>query len=259
MAWLAGHESEITKITDLSGDRNTAYWVTIAQIIPVLALALVLETRALARRWKRKKNYDGSRRTRAVWALALLIAVTAMGWQLPTALFNIAEGESTILQVLVSSVIMSLLLLIVVTIPISGIISIAVMDTIGPWVTGLPWSRESRLVRRVGRESERVETLIRRLRWRRIDVLETLLMILQIDILTDTVDPKTREHSEGKAFVKVSNADSLAALGDVTADLRELEDILLSLKGIGAEASKKNLPPEKLEGLRRELGELSAA
>lgn len=53
-------------------ERNSAYWATIAQILPVVMLALVVEGRAMARSLAKKKRYPHNRAQR-VWYAALFV------------------------------------------------------------------------------------------------------------------------------------------------------------------------------------------
>jgi hypothetical protein len=65
------------------------YWSAVSQIVPVLALALVLEARVLSRRWARRKALP-SRVERRIVGIAYVVTVSFMVWVELTAIYELA-------------------------------------------------------------------------------------------------------------------------------------------------------------------------
>lgn len=127
----------------------TAYWSAISQVIPVLALAIVLEARALARRWTNKRRTP-SRRFRSWSVLGLFVLGVGLINVELTALGNLATGSYRFYEVVLSQVVVLCALFLVVSQPVALITGAALSDS------GLPKWRVRRLrkeMSQLGREN----------------------------------------------------------------------------------------------------------
>lgn len=117
-----------------------AYWGAIAQIVPVLALALVLEVRVIGRRMARKAAYKYNRGLRVTYAVTYLVVAGGLALIQGVALrYLFSEKSGEHLEPYVTFFV-SLAFSYVVIGPI-GLIGAALM---GDTLELLPWSRESR-------------------------------------------------------------------------------------------------------------------
>lgn len=166
------------------------YWAAAAQIIPVLALAFVIEARILIRSFSKKKTFR-HRASRVRWAAVLFVVATLLAVGQLGALQALTRGGSKPLTALdqfyyvVSWAGMYGALLIVLTIPISNLI-VASTGDVRIWVrTHLPWGKAQRLRRRITRDIADLEQSQRKLRQSRFEAVvfgaDTLLHPLPRD------------------------------------------------------------------------------
>lgn len=132
---------------------QTAYWSVVAQVIPVIALALVLEARHVARRWRRKKNFRQQRQRRG-WAITALVLTSALSLFEYWALIKLAEPERlNAFHVLMSSLAnltIALGVILVVSMPLSAVAGLGAIDT------------SPRMAARNQRRAQKVATPLRR-------------------------------------------------------------------------------------------------
>lgn len=152
---------------ELDGDAARAYWSVIAQIVPVIALTLVLETRSLTQRWQD----DAWRKRKAIrWIMGMVILLLAIG--LPstfiTALWSIATGESEPFNFWWSLIWSATALLLVAYVPMMEGIQIALTDMFLAIDDRLPWGERARGLRERRRLVEMADQILRYSRAQRL-------------------------------------------------------------------------------------------
>jgi hypothetical protein len=128
------------------------YWSAIAQIVPVLALALVLEVRAIARRLARKKAYPHNRGLRVTYAVTYFFAAAGLILCESLALRYLLTGGHDDATADFVTTFITLAFWYVALGPIF-LIGAALM---GDVLERAPWSHESRVIRRANRIEEQV-------------------------------------------------------------------------------------------------------
>lgn len=125
------------------------YWAVIAQIIPVLALALVLEARLLARRLSKKKAF-AQRRSRTAWGVTFLILAVLL-WNGENyaiqALLDDPEREVTgwtLFNVGLAYVGISASLFVIFYIPVMRVGSGVTLDAARAVEARVPWSAHAK-------------------------------------------------------------------------------------------------------------------
>ncbi|MDR5699953.1 hypothetical protein [Agromyces aerolatus] len=147
---------------DLTGEAHRAYWSAMAQVVPVLALALVLETRALARRWSQKK-LKATRRARRRWVGVLLVFCFLLPWLITTALGNLAETSSRPWQFVLSLAAVTAIAFVVIGLPIASVVNTS-WDVYYAIFIKMPWSKLRRDIKELEGVVESVELHNRYLR-----------------------------------------------------------------------------------------------
>lgn len=130
----------------------TDYWSATAQVVPVLALAFVIEARLITRRLS-KKNAFKDRGKRARWAGAFVLVAFGLTSAETNALVGIAvmQGEPVDSYDTIAyytslwSIVVSLLL--VVSLPLMDIAVRTTVDLIQRLIIHMPWSRWRKLNR----------------------------------------------------------------------------------------------------------------
>lgn len=203
------------------------FWSAIVQIVPVLALALVLEARLLAARLSRGKS--PRRLSRTFWALWLIVTWLMLFSTMAFALIvlmrepsrEVAPDDLDNYLFAIVTVINALIL--VAWVPVSRIAN-AAMTAVAPDPSFLvPWSKSNRLKRDIHKELENIETEIQ---WAGDAAREALLIAAQALIL------------EGRAGRSMKHAREQLAAGTLTPaqrvetrkQLREIEDSLPGLR-----------------------------
>lgn len=174
----------------LAEDESRAFWGAAAQIVPIIALALVIETRVLVGRWKSKKfkKYRASR-----WALGLSYAIVVL--PLPNVLLaslaNTAQDSTSRIEMLLVTIWIGAGIYLVAYIPAWRLISVALADLfqlIGDW---LPWSRVNRIRRSLQHSDQLIAADIRYVRGLRISRLMLLADIyiefIPLEIAADRI------------------------------------------------------------------------
>lgn len=161
----------------LSGDQNNAYWTVVAQIIPVFALALVLESRVLAKRWSKKKAF-AAKSSRAAWAWAMIFASVLMTAVMGLALRSLVEGESQRWESSLASAFITILLLMVVSIPISSITGLALVDVLATTFLNSRFSKHGRMRRMIPSLREELDRLQRSVLIHRVEALAYLAFLM---------------------------------------------------------------------------------
>lgn len=158
------------------------FWATVAQVIPVLALALVLESRVLARRWGKKRAFE-QRKERRMWAVAAIIVTILMVMVEANALGQLWKPTSTpfldVFGILTAQLVIAATLLLVVSIPIMSIAVPAVLDALGvPLLRRLLRKRRREAIRErknvaliaLESESGNLDALLVLAEWRRVRI-----------------------------------------------------------------------------------------
>ncbi|CAH0227645.1 hypothetical protein [Microbacterium sp. Bi128] len=149
-----------------------AYWAAVAQIIPVLAIPLVIEARLVARRLSASQDEFSRRSRRLTWGVVFsILAVGMFGTEavaVTAILFGRVDGFAYWLAVYV----ILGALFVVFTVPLSAITSTLVTDILWIGRARLPWGR----LKRLRRDAESLAEDVRRSRRRNADVRFKLLM-----------------------------------------------------------------------------------
>jgi len=146
--------------------RTQAYWGMVAQIVPVLALALVLEARGMARRYARKTWFPHSRGSRTTFAVLYgAVALGLVGVEL-VALSFVQRARSNAVAEEIASYVLAIALAYVVLSPVLLISSALMSDTFAR----LPWSAQARSLRATADVQRDVVAAQRRERSARLDL-----------------------------------------------------------------------------------------
>jgi hypothetical protein len=154
-------------------DQGT-YWSAVAQVIPVLALAVVLETRVLARQWAQPKS-GFSTSTRLVWSSILSILWLLLLLSEGAALFALAFDVDSSLLVGLSLGATLLGLALVVGMPITSVIALVLGDWLFRITTRFYFSPRRRLIRELDSQMEGMVNQRRETRNQKISLLQSKL------------------------------------------------------------------------------------
>jgi len=111
------------------------FWATVAQVIPVLALALVFESRVLAKRWSKKRAYRDhlARRAWAITAAFVTIGMVSVeAGAIVELYFPTPDGTVGTIRFVFAVVLITVALFLVISIPITSIVVPAFSDIFGP-------------------------------------------------------------------------------------------------------------------------------
>lgn len=154
----------------------TAYWGAVAQIIPVLALAFVIEARLVVRRLSRKSEY-ARRGLRLRWGITFFVVGVLLTSSEFVALQSLASRSSRVLDASdyvvfwLSLVAVGTSLAIVITMPVSKLIVASTLD-VSRWIEmRVPWGKIPRLRREIVQQMEKIDVVLRRLQQGRLDAL----------------------------------------------------------------------------------------
>lgn len=130
---------------------KTAFWSTVAQIIPVLMIALLLEWRFLARDVSEKQleEFRSSRAVRLFQAAWYMVVCASMfiAFYLAVAMLG-AGGKTEDWQVVVAVLSLGLGTGTVILAPALSLATVLVGDVLTEWHRRTPWSKVQRLARR---------------------------------------------------------------------------------------------------------------
>lgn len=231
-----------------------AYWSAISQVVPVLALALVLEARALARRWSRPKALP-RRRSRVLVAATFFVLSVGLTFAELSALGEIANPSKSptfaAFNFYTSLLAVGLGVLIVISVPVSSIISILGKNE-APSVRS--WTRLALKV-----DASRREWLeLRVVAWNSWYDAEKSVRTLNELLASDRAKLPEREDLRLRARAA---RDELAVLAGEW--LQEWEGAGVHLEGLarlGAQVAKANTPKRRKKaaaGIRRRLAQAS--
>jgi hypothetical protein len=152
------------------GDSST-YWSTIAQIVPVLAVAVVIEYREIGKRTLRPEAFVASRRVRVISGILLVLLTSGLlvsfGIAIEALQFGRPAGG-------MRGTVAAAGVYIAAATAIAGSASLlarALMgETLTQWARTVPWSRTQRRLRELVRGVEQREQDLRALRVRQVDL-----------------------------------------------------------------------------------------
>ncbi|MEV7610945.1 hypothetical protein AB0N61_15775 [Microbacterium sp. NPDC089320] len=156
---------------DLAG-----YWGAVAQIIPVLALAFVIEARLIVRRMSKKAAYK-HRARRVRWSVAFFVLALLLTSSEFAALRNLSRDPARDLAPVdqvnywVSLFTVAATLSIVISLPVSSLVASTLGDVLRWLEVNLPWSKVQKLRRDIGRQLSSIEHLQRRNQGNRLGAL----------------------------------------------------------------------------------------
>lgn len=201
----------------------TAYWGAVAQIIPVLALAFVIEARVIVGRMSKKSAYK-YRGLRIRWSIAFFLLAALLTASEFAALQSLTYDPDKPLRVVdhvyywISLISVAASLLVVITQPISSLISASVGDVIRSAELHVPWGKAQRLRREIHRQRERIEHHLREGQSNRLDALHLCADAL----LDEDGDDAEAMQQEFLRALDESPKSQSAVLVDLTSDLRKL-------------------------------------
>lgn len=156
-------------------EQQGAYWAAIAQIVPVLALALALEARLMARRFSRR-NAGVSRRAQgafaiwltATWVLLFVAESIAIRALMPT---GPASSDSNRANILLAGIAVMNGLFVVAAIPVHRVAEPGWVIIHHYFRFTLPWGKPQRLRRSIERAKVSIQQDLTNVRAARLDLL----------------------------------------------------------------------------------------
>lgn len=107
---------------------SLVFWSSISQIVPVLALAFLLESRQLIRRWAKKRNTP-TMRVRGYGSTFLVVISVALTFVEMIALGDLAVGQFYLWETSVAISVIAITLFVVISMPVSQIANAMVLDS----------------------------------------------------------------------------------------------------------------------------------
>ncbi|MEV7801113.1 hypothetical protein AB0O14_18680 [Microbacterium foliorum] len=168
----------------------SAYWAAISQVIPVVALAFVIEARMIVRRLSKKTAFK-KRGARIRWSVVFFLLATLLAVSEYVALRSLSSsGRSDFTWIdavyyWLSLVAVIASLLIVVSLPVASMVSASTGDVFRWIEVHIPWSSAQKLRRLILRQLEDVERVIRNSQGARLDALmmcATVLLDRDVDL-----------------------------------------------------------------------------
>ena len=158
--------------------------------MPIVALALVIETRALAGQWRSKK-FKKHRASR--WALGITCAIVVL--PLPTVLLvslaNTAQDSTSRIEILLVTFWIAAGIYLVAYIPAWRLISVALADLFQLIGDKMPWSRVNRSRRNLRKVDQLYAADIRYVRGLRIsrlmDLADVYIALIPLEITADRI------------------------------------------------------------------------
>lgn len=173
------------------------FWTTVSQIVPVLAIALVLESRVLAQRYSKRRYYVSSRPVRATWGVTLFVLAGALTWTLAASLRFLASADMTqavnvtkSMQTHIATSVLLAATFVLVSTPIAAIFNASVLDLIVLAARRMPWSKTSRSLRELARLDSVYRAMLADLR----DEAHDILMALSRSLLIATAFERNERH-----------------------------------------------------------------
>lgn len=137
---------------------NESYWVTVAQVSPVLALALILEARALAKRTRRKRRFRVTRVERITGALLLVVSAVSTTTCFILALIILNGGLRELAFFPIATILLAISFAVVAINPLLPFV-IALASDVAPLVRDvMPWSQRKLLIRHIRELQQVIQT-----------------------------------------------------------------------------------------------------
>ncbi|NLP82476.1 hypothetical protein HF576_01310 [Microbacterium sp. CFH 90308] len=156
--------------TELVQSLGSAYWAAIAQIVPVLAIPLVIEARLVAHRLSESEESFNRRARRAGWGLVFtVLGISMLGLEI-LALSAIPLGTVNAFDYWFSIVVVVAALSTVFAIPLAGIANSLLTDIAWILRARLPWGYLKRTRRELRVILDRLETQVRGSRSQRLQL-----------------------------------------------------------------------------------------
>jgi uncharacterized membrane protein YgdD (TMEM256/DUF423 family) len=238
-----------------------SFWSAAAQIIPVLALAFVIEARILIRGFSKKRAFK-YRASRVRWAAALLVVGTMLFIGELGALSALSVGTEDPLTGIdyfyywVAYIGMWAALLIVLTIPISNLVNASTRDVRFWLAAHVPWGQSQRLRRRILRNIERAEDIRKGLIDHRFEAL-----MMSADMLLNPKSPDEEDRVITHVLNTVPDGDAEFAAGvraryDIDPDPNRGYALMRILREMLGEQLRDNKKLRK--GLRKSLRQVDS-
>lgn len=154
----------------------TTLWSAMAQVIPVLALAFVLEARQITRRYS-KKRFFRNRKTRIAWSLTFAVLVFLLPQGLIGSILALTFDSEQLMTpfywyVMVSAILgIYLTIIILILIPVSSLANGTVRDVRTWLILNMPWGQVQRARRSTLYYQDRNSQLLREIAGVRLDIL----------------------------------------------------------------------------------------
>ena len=250
----------------MTGGQSVAYWSAVAQIVPVLALAVAIEARVLAGRWRKKKNMK-RRARRWIVASVYAVLVATLPAVLYSALRNVAEKESNAFDYWFALIWITACTIMVAYIPAATIANAALIDLFFVLDRRLPWSSVNRNERLRLAYSTKVADIYRDLRWAHIEfltiygdfLLRSVPTAIAIDVALERSPGYDRELRRRARAVETYAREALdqfePRMVKYAGARKELDELVRMLSE--AATSKEKLAERDLETIRALLERVS--
>lgn len=148
--WSGTYPADSLRIvSELTRGDLIPFWSAISQLVPVLALAFVLEARMIVRRLSRKSEFQ-RRKTRVAWAFTFLALSVLLVMAELAALQSLASDAAApvspagMFYLYATLVAITVALFIVLTVPVSSLVVASTVDANRWLAMHLPWSKAQR-------------------------------------------------------------------------------------------------------------------
>ncbi len=242
-------------------ESSSAFWSTAVQVIPVFAIALLLESRAIAKGYLAPDEFRSSRAARTALAITVTICLVllflAFSFALNGLVSSVPLDHWTTYFVYMA---LSLVGAWAVLAPIANFALAVANDVLIEMLRKFPWSANSRTRRELSKRVHRMETGILNLRSqamsRWMDLSESLVTLYQIERIVPT---SGTDSAEGRQLIDQGfrlTQEAIAEAAELSQMIREVES---GLQEVRTEMQSAGLSEEEMsEALRRLERQLTA-
>ncbi len=224
-----------------------AYWSAVAQITPVLALALVLEVRSAAEWAARKRNFAASREWRKVFAIMVAIAAFCVVGCFIVAINALRVGLEVEWVGILTGTALTYALGAVSVFPIAELLRPFTADIRLSSASRWPWSRQRRREALIRQMLSEIDSAEREMRSARLDAWiggADLLVNMHMRLRTEGFDRQFEAYRDSV----------LSVLKALSGERRATTERLDSLRSRATAGDLRGeLPSDHIEAIRRDL------